>query len=96
MSISPAENKKDAAVYHSIMAEMHRLRSLLLNLQTIDLGSTEEAVRSHLSREQSIVLGKLTEWRQHRPHIYREAETDFQRLYAGPNAAEEHAPPDSG
>jgi hypothetical protein len=75
------DDRKDAAVYHAILAEMHRLRSLLLNLQTVDLGSTEEVVRAHLSREQSVVLGKLTEWRQHRPHIYRKAEEDFQRLY---------------
>ena len=75
------DDKKEAAVYHSILSDMHRLRSLLFNLQTVDLGSTEEAVRAHLSREQSIVLGKLTEWRHHRPQIYRQAEEDFQTLY---------------
>jgi hypothetical protein len=79
--MTAADERKDEAVYHSVMAEMHRLRALLLNMQTIDLGSTEEAVRSHLAREQTIVLGKLTEWRQHRPLIYRRAEADFQRLF---------------
>jgi hypothetical protein len=79
-----ADEKKNEAVYHSILAEMHRLRALLLNMQTIDLDSTEEGVRAHLSREQTLVLGKLTEWRQHRPQIYRKAEEDFQRLYLAP------------
>jgi hypothetical protein len=80
--MTTADETKDRAVYHSILAEMHRLRALLLNMQTIEYGSTEEAVRAHLGREQSLVLGKLTEWRQHRPLIYRRAEGDFQRLYS--------------
>jgi hypothetical protein len=82
--MASADERKDEAVYHSILAEMHRLRALLLNLQTIDLGTTEEAVRSHLAREQTLVLGKLTEWRQHRPLIYRRAEQDFQRHHMSP------------
>lgn len=79
-----ADEKKNEAVYHSILAEMHRLRALLINMQTIDLDSAEEGVRAHLRREQTIVLGKLTEWRQHRPQIYRKAEEDFQHLYLAP------------
>jgi hypothetical protein len=86
--MTSADEKKDSAVYHSILAEMHRLRALLLNMQTIDLGSTEEGVRAHLTREQGLVLGKLTEWRGHRPLIYRQAEEDFQRLYQPSNDAQ--------
>lgn len=87
--MTATDEMKNEAVYHSILAEMHRLRSLLLNMQTIDLGTTEEAVRAHLGREQSLVLGKLTEWRGHRPRIYRKAEEEFQRLYPPPSGSEE-------
>jgi hypothetical protein len=86
--VTSVDEKKDSAVYHSILAEMHRLRALLLNMQTIDLGATEEGIRAHLTREQGLVLGKLTEWRQHRPLIYRRAEEDFQRLYPPSNEAQ--------
>lgn len=91
--MTSVDETKDSAVYHSILAEMHRLRALLLNMQTIDLGTTEEGVRAHLTREQGLVLGKLTEWRQHRPLIYRRAEDDFQRLYMSPDDAQK---PESG
>lgn len=86
--MTASDEKKNAAVYHSILAEMHRLRALLLNMQTIDLGSTEEGVRAYLMREQTVVLGKLTEWKQHRPQIYRKAEEEFQRLYLTSTEAE--------
>ncbi len=79
--MTSTDEKKNEAVYHAILAEMHRLRALLLNMQTVDLDSAEEGVRAHLRREQTIVLGKLTEWKQHRPQIYRKAEEEFQRLY---------------
>jgi hypothetical protein len=62
-----------------ILAEMHRVRALLLNMQTLDPDGTEQALREHLTREQNLALGKLTEWKQRRPEIYRQANEDFQR-----------------
>lgn len=82
-----SDTKKDEAVYHSILSEMHRLRALLLNMQTVEPGSSEEGVRAHLGREQTITLGKLTEWKRHRPQIYRQAEEDFQRVYLTPKGS---------
>jgi hypothetical protein len=73
----PATNK-DKAIYHTILADMHRLRAVILNLQTIESGDTEQSLREHFGREQTILTGKLSEWRGHRPQIFREAEADFQ------------------
>jgi hypothetical protein len=68
---------KDRAIYHIILSDMHRLQATMLNLQSIASGATEEALREHFGREQSILLGKLREWRQHRATIFRDAEVDF-------------------
>jgi hypothetical protein len=72
----PSE-KQDRAIYHAILAEMHRLQSVLLSLQTHDDPDTVAAMREHFGLQQSVTLGKLSEWRQRRPDIYREAEADF-------------------
>ena len=72
----PAD-KKDRAIYHLILSEMHRLQGIMLNMQTIDAPDTAEALREHFTREQNVALGKLTEWRNRRPEIYREASEDF-------------------
>ena len=73
------EDKKEGAIYHTILSDMHRLQAVLLNLQTIAAPDTEQALREHFSREQSLVLGRLTEWKQRRPDLYRVASDDFQR-----------------
>ncbi|HEX6510615.1 MAG TPA: hypothetical protein VF221_23550 [Chloroflexota bacterium] len=74
---NPTE-KKDQAIYHTMLSEMHRLQGILLNLQTLDEQSTAEGLRDHFAREQTLTLGKLAEWRQRRPDIYRQANDDFQ------------------
>jgi len=71
------DDLKDRAVYHLILGEMHRMRGIMLNLQTLDVAETQQALREHYAREQTLALGKLTEWRKHRPEIYREAEESF-------------------
>ncbi len=76
MSI-PAD-KKDQCVYHTILAEMHRVHALLLNMQTLEATGTEVGLRDYFSREQNMCLGKLVEWKQRRSDIYREANDDFQ------------------
>lgn len=75
------ENAKDQAVYHMILAELHRLQAILLNLGVLDDPSTSQGLREHFSREQTLALGKLTEWRSHRPEIYRQANEDFTSAY---------------
>lgn len=70
-------DKKDRAIYHLILSEMHRLQGIMLNVQTIDTPDTADALREHFAREQNLALGKLTEWRNRRPEIYREASEDF-------------------
>lgn len=71
------EDKKDRSIYHTILAEMHRLQSILLGLQAADDPNTASAMQEHFGLQRSITLGRLTEWRQRRPEIYREAEADF-------------------
>ncbi|MGI8827197.1 MAG: hypothetical protein ACR2JC_16455 [Chloroflexota bacterium] len=71
-------DKKDQGIYHMILADMHRVRALLLNMQTIDAPDTELALREHFSRDQNLTLGKLTEWKTRKPSLYREAMEDFQ------------------
>lgn len=70
-------DRKDQAIYHTILSDLHRLRAILLNLQTLEDPGTKQSLQEHFSREQSIVLGRLTEWRQRRAEIYREASADF-------------------
>lgn len=77
MSI-PTETK-DRAIYHTILSDLHRMQATLLNLRMLDEPSTAAALLEHFSREQSVTLGKLTEWRQRRPEIYRQAQDDFQQ-----------------
>jgi hypothetical protein len=76
--MSIPEDRKEQAVYHTILADMHRLHAMMLNLQTLDTASTEQALREHFTREQNLSLGKLMEWKQHRPEIYRQAQEDFE------------------
>jgi hypothetical protein len=71
-------DKKDQAIYHTVLADLHRMRALLLNLQTLDVPHTERSLHEHFSREQSIILGRLTEWRQRRADIFGEANADFE------------------
>jgi len=72
------EDTKDQAIYHTILSEMHRIRGVLLNLQSIDVPETAQALREHFTREQNLVLGRLMEWKRRRPDIYRQANDDFQ------------------
>lgn len=74
----PADTK-DQAIYHTILAEMHRMHALLLNLQTLPPDETERALAEHFRREQNLTLGKLVEWKGRRPALYREARADFER-----------------
>jgi hypothetical protein len=76
-------HKKEQAIYHLILAEMHRVRALLLNMQTIEIDGTEQALREYFGREQNMALGKITEWKQRRPEIYRQANEDFQQQIRG-------------
>ena len=69
---------KEQAIYHTILSEMHRLHGVLLNMQTIQTGETEHALREHFTREQNLSLAKLMEWKQRRPDVYRAANEDFQ------------------
>jgi hypothetical protein len=71
---------KDQVVYHSIMAELHRLQAITINLRTLDDPYTSEALSDHFRREQSLVLGKLAEWRRRCPAIHASASEDFKRL----------------
>ena len=80
------DDKKDAAIYHTILADMHRLRATMLNIQSIDQGDTEAALRDHFGREQTVLLGKLREWRGHRAAIFKQAEADFALQIAAPTA----------
>ena len=77
--MSPDASAKDRAVYHQILSEMHRIRSIMLNMTTLDDPSTESSIREHMTREQNLALGRLQEWRQRRPQIYKVAEEDFQK-----------------
>jgi hypothetical protein len=72
------DDTKDRAIYHLILAEMHRLHGLMLNMRTVEPDETAQALREHLSREQNLVLGKLTQWKERRPAIYGQAQKDFQ------------------
>jgi hypothetical protein len=78
-AVAAPAGKKEQAIYHMILAEMHRVRALLLNLQTIETEGTEQSLREHFTREQNGGLGKLSEWKQRRPQIYRQAYEDFQQ-----------------
>lgn len=81
--MSIPEDKKEAAIYHTILSEMHRVQAQLLNLQTLTDPSTAESLRQHFMREQSVTLGRLSEWRQRRPNLYRRAEADFKAQMQG-------------
>ena len=71
------EGLKDQAVYHMILSELHRVHALMLNLRVLQDPFTAEGLRDHFTREQTLALGKLTEWRSHRPELYRQASEDF-------------------
>lgn len=72
-------DRKDRAIYHTILSELHRVQSILLNLQTLDEASTAEGLRDHFTRDQTLTLGKLNEWKLRRPDIFRLANEDFQQ-----------------
>jgi len=74
-----SEDKKERAIYHTILSDMHRLQSAMLSLQTLDDPTTAESLGEHFRREQNIALAKLSEWKQRRPEIYRRASEDFAR-----------------
>jgi hypothetical protein len=86
------EETHDQAVYHVILAEMHRLRAIMLNLSAAQDPATAESLREHFTREQSLTLGKLAEWRSHRPQIYREACEDFKNQVRTAAKSAESAP----
>lgn len=69
---------KDRAIYHTILSDLHRMQATLLNMQDLNEPSTVAALKEHFARQQSVTLGALTEWRQRRPDIYRQAQEDFQ------------------
>lgn len=70
-------DKKEGAIYHTILAEMHRIQAQLLNMQTITDPDTAESLRQHFARDQSLSVARLAEWRQRRPDVFRQAEADF-------------------
>jgi hypothetical protein len=70
--------KKEQAIYHTILSDMHRLHAVMLNIQTLTDPYTEEGLREHFTREQNVLLGKLSEWRGRRADVYRQANEDFQ------------------
>jgi hypothetical protein len=78
MNMPIPAGRKDRAIYHIILADMHRLRGVMLNLEEVEGAESEGHMREHFGRELSILLGKLAEWRQHRSALYAEAEKDFQ------------------
>ncbi len=78
------EDRKDAAAYHTIMAEMHRLQAVMISLASVVEDERAEALREHFGREQRLTMGKLTEWRGRRPQIYAEASRDFAGLMERP------------
>ena len=77
--MSIPSDKKDQAIYHTILSELHRVQGILLNLQTLDDASTAEGLRDHFTRDQTLTLGKVNEWKLRRPDIYRLASDDFQQ-----------------
>ncbi len=76
--MSIPDDKKEAAIYHTILGDMHHVQGLLLNLQTLDDSGTAEGLRDHFTRDQTLTLGKIREWKLRRPDIYRQANEDFQ------------------
>lgn len=76
-------DRKDRAIYHTVLSELHRVQSILLNLQTLDEASTAEGLRDHFTRDQTLTLGKLNEWKLRRPDIFRLANEDFQQQLQG-------------
>lgn len=80
--------KKEQAVYHMILSELHRLQGLMLNMQTVESPDTEQALREHFAREQNLALARLSEWRQRRPDVFREANEDFQNQIRRPDGGD--------
>jgi hypothetical protein len=70
-------DRRERAIYHIVLADMHRLRGVMLNLEAVEHGETEEALREHFGRELTVLLGKLAEWRLRRSAIFAQAERDF-------------------
>jgi hypothetical protein len=77
--MSIPSDKKEQAIYHTILSELHRVQGILLNLQTLDEASTAEGLRDHFTRDRTLALGKVNEWKLRRPDIYRQASEDFQQ-----------------
>lgn len=76
------EEMRERAIYHLILADMHRLQGTLLQLKTAADAETAAALQEHFGRDRDIVLGRLAEWRQRKPDTYREAHEDFRRQIA--------------
>lgn len=81
-------DKKDQAVYHTILAEMHRLHATMLNRQVMAHDQTEAAILEHFGRQQTLALGKLVEWKGRRPEIYAQAAEDFRHQVRPPDGGE--------
>lgn len=90
MDTTIPKDLKEQAIYHTVLADMHRLHALLLNLRTLDAPDTAESLRQHFTREQSIVLGRLNEWRGRRPDLYRRAQTAFAQQVQAPEPGAAH------
>ncbi|HZU13205.1 MAG TPA: hypothetical protein VFB58_10240 [Chloroflexota bacterium] len=73
------EERRDQAAYHAILSDLHRVQSAILSLQTLDSPHTAESLRDYFTRERSIALGRLREWEQRRPDVYRLAGEAFRR-----------------
>jgi hypothetical protein len=75
--MSPPEDPKDRAIYHTILSEMHRVQASISNLQTLRDPDTEKELREHSSREEDLAWARLHEWEQRRPEVHRRAAEDF-------------------
>lgn len=87
-SMAIPEDTKARAIYHTILSDLHRVQSILLNLQTLEADGTTEGLRDHFTRDQTLVIGRLNEWRGRRPDIYREANDDFQHQVRRPEQSQ--------
>ena len=74
-------NAKERAIFHVILAEMHRAQACVYNLQSLSDPDTEAGLREHFTREQTLALGRISEWRQRRPQIYRMAAVEFKARF---------------
>lgn len=76
------EEKRDRAIYHTILADLHRMQAAMLHLQTLDNPDVADGLREYFLRERGIASGRLREWEQRRPEIYRRAGETYRRRLA--------------